>query len=109
MTTKARAQNVSIREADPREKEHNDVLAMLDFPQSLETEMLKTVNPQTWKNVGPSVCHAVAIMVAQQTTTGKNFLHLRDLLNKFVKKTMNFIKSNDSEINQMKNKVTRDL
>jgi len=32
MTSKTRTAGVSIREADPREKEHNDILAMLDFP-----------------------------------------------------------------------------
>lgn len=30
---KQRAAGVSIKNEDPREKEHNDILAMLDFPQ----------------------------------------------------------------------------
>lgn len=40
---------------------------------------------------------------------GKNFIHLQELLDRFVKKTMYFMKSNETEIATMKNKVTQDL
>ena len=36
-------------------------------------------------------------------------MHIKGLLDRFVKKTMQFIKLNDQEITMMKNKVTRDL
>ena len=36
-------------------------------------------------------------------------MHVKNLLDRFVKKTMSFIKLNEQEIGLMKNKVTRDL
>lgn len=36
-------------------------------------------------------------------------MHIKNLLDRFVKKTMSFIKLNEQEIGLMKNKVTRDL
>ena len=106
---KARAAAVSINEADPRDKEFKEIMNALEFPATLDHSMLLAVDPSKWKNVGPAVSHAITILLTQAGLTGQNFSHLKLLLDRFVKKTMTFMKSNDNEIALMKNKVTREI
>ena len=106
---KTRAAAISINEADPRDKEFKEIMNALEFPATLDSSILKAVDPSKWKNVGPAVTHAITILLTQAGITGQNFSHLKILLDRFVKKTMTFMKTNDSEIALMKNKVTRDL
>ena len=54
----------SIRDDDPRDKEHVAIMNMLEFPNTLDYSMLDVLKPAEWKNVGPTVSHAVQILVA---------------------------------------------
>jgi hypothetical protein len=60
---KARAGGISIREDDPRDKEHKEIMNALEFPQTLDFSLLKSVDPDKWRNVGPAVTHAITILL----------------------------------------------
>ena len=55
---------IGIRDDDPRDKEHTAIMNMLEFPNTLDFSMLDAVKPHEWNNVGPTVTHAVQILVA---------------------------------------------
>jgi hypothetical protein len=74
---KNREPGASLVQDDPRDKEHKDIIGMLEFPNTLDCNMLKAVQPTTWKNVGPNVIHAIAILISQSTTFGGHFSHLK--------------------------------
>ena len=52
---------------------------------------------------------AIRILKEQQLIGIDNFFHIKRFLEKFTKKVLAFIATNDQEIMLMKNKVTRDL
>ena len=53
--------------------------------------------------------HAVTTLMAVLENNSENTVHNKKLLSRFVKKTINFMKMNDSELMQMKNSVTRNI
>ena len=54
MKKAARAGGGSLSQ-DPKEKEYNEIMNMLEFPSPLHNEMLDGIDPYSWMNVGPSV------------------------------------------------------
>jgi hypothetical protein len=55
----------NVKESDPKEKEHKEIINMLDFPEVLDTGILNSVKPLEWRNCGPSVVHGFTMMLLQ--------------------------------------------
>ena len=70
---------------------------------------LAVLDPSKWKNQPVSITQAVKILKEQQLVSIDNFFHIKKFLEKFSKKVLAFIATNDQELMLMKNKVTRDL
>lgn len=71
--------------------------------------MLENLTPFEWRNVGPSVILAVDILKQQAGKTGINVMHIKGLLDRFTRITMNFIKNAEGSRIELQNKVIRDL
>ena len=66
-------------------------------------------DPTKWKNTPVAVSQSIKILKAQQTQSIENFQHIKIFLEKLTKKILNFITTNEQEIGQLKNRITRDL
>ena len=93
-----------------KDREAEELKQMLDMDQdSLGPGKLSVIDPAKWKNQPVSLVQAIRILKEQQLIGIDNFFHIKRFLEKFTKKVLAFIATNDQEIMLMKNKVTRDL
>lgn len=99
------------RDEEPKKiMEEKDLVALLDFPDNAFQEgKLTYVQPETWKNVGASVIHAIKLIKDHQVETADNLTQLMTFVRGFSSKTFSFIKTQEFEMTNLKNKVTRDL
>ena len=70
---------------------------------------LGAIDPTQWRNQSISLMQAISILKEQQLVGIDNFFHIKRFLEKFTKKTLAFIATNDQDLMLVKNKVTRDL
>ena len=94
---------------DPKEIEARNIMDMINKPSEVKSNLLDTVCPETWTNVGPTMVHAMTMVKASNAHLCNNVVHIQKLLAMFVQRTMHFMRVNDTEIQTMKNKVTREL
>ena len=72
-------------------------MTALEFPGAMDYTVLQKITPTEWKNTGPTLSHALTMMLNNQINVGINICHIKALLEKFVKKTMTFMKTNEQE------------
>ena len=63
---KARAGNTK----DPKEMEYQELIDLCIFPAPMDNEMLMSINPNEWKNVGPSLMHCSEVLLLKQKHNG---------------------------------------
>jgi hypothetical protein len=75
----------------------------------MDNEILSGIKPLEWKNVGPSIIHCSEVLIMKQKHNGQNFIHLQNLLSRFVKKVIDHMKKGEEDMFALKNKISRDL
>ena len=80
-----------------------------DFPAPMDNHLIKGIHPDEWANVGPSIIHFSTNMLQEQQNNGKNFIHIKEILTTFITYVIRFIKQNDLDSYELKEKIKSNL
>lgn len=93
-----------------KDKELDTIAEMLTLPtDAFQCKELREMNPEGWRNVGMSIVDAVVLLKESQLQANRNLQHIKEFLDKFMVKTLSFVRSADVEIIDIKKKSQVEL
>ena len=99
-----RVVTTGLSQAD-KDKELDTITDMLTLPKdAFNCQDLKELDPEGWRNVGISIVDAVVILKESQLLANNNLVHIKEFLDKFMAKTLSFVRFADIEILDIKKK-----
>lgn len=99
-----------ISSSKKTDRESAEIAAMLEMDRdALSSGKLKIIEPEKWKNQSINVTTAIRVLKEQQLIQIENFYHVKRFLDRFSKKVLAFMQTQDQEMNLLKNKTQRDM